>query len=87
MPTHWLKVEKWQVGFKYDEKVSCSVFYLSKYALFSEGTMNAETHSESEQNVKVIQVCVALGTLYVRVGTLGNHQNKLQNSCSKELLI
>ena len=35
---------------------------LRKNALFSEGTMNAETHSASEENFKVNQVCLALGT-------------------------
>ena len=41
MPAHWLQVESCRVGFKSDEKASCSVFYLLKTALFSEGTMNA----------------------------------------------
>ena len=38
----------------------------AKNALVSEGTMNSETHSTSEENVKVIQGYVAFGTLYVR---------------------
>ena len=82
MPAHWLKVESCRAGFKSDEKVSCSVFYPLRNALLSEGTMNAETHSPSEENVKVIQGGVALGTLYVRltVGTTGNRHNKLQKS-------
>ena len=48
----WLKVESCRAGFKSDEKVSCSVFHPSKTALFSEGTMSAETHSVCEENVK-----------------------------------
>ena len=34
-------------------------------ALFSVGTMNPDTDSVSEESVKVIQECVAHGTLYV----------------------
>ena len=65
------------------------LFYPSKNALFSEGTMNAETHTASEENVKVIQGRVAPGTLYIRltIPTIGNRHIKLPNSYSKELLI
>ena len=47
-------------------------------ALFSVGTMNADTDSLSEESVKVIQGRVAHGTLYVRLTspTMDNH-NKL----------
>ena len=40
--------------------------------------MNTETHSASDHNIKVIQGCVALGTLYV--GALRLTCPK-QNSC------
>ena len=48
-------------------------------ALFSVGTMNADTDSASEESVKVIQGRVAHGTLYVRLTcpTMDNRHNKL----------
>ena len=59
-------------------KGRCSVFYPSKHALFSVGTMNADTDSASEESVKVIQGRVAHGTLYVRLTcpTMDNRHNK-----------
>ena len=41
--------------------------------------MNADTDSESEESVKVIQGRIALCTLYVRLTcwTMGNRHNKL----------
>ena len=47
-------------------------------ALFSVGTMNADTDSASEESVKVIQG-FAHGTLYVRLTcpTMDNRHNKL----------
>ena len=56
MPAHWLKVERCRAGFKSDEKVNCSVFYPAKNALFSKGTMSAETHSASEENASNSEV-------------------------------
>ena len=58
MPAHWLQVKSWRAGFKSDEKAS---FYPSKNALFSEGTMNTEPCSASDENVKVIEVGLASG--------------------------
>ena len=48
-------------------------------ALFSVGTMNPDTDSASEENVKVIQGRVAHGTLYVRLTcpTMDIRRNKL----------
>ena len=66
-------------------------------ALFSVGTMNADTDSASEESVKVIQGRVAHGTLYVRltcptmdniimaVATAITSRVKFQNSNGKEL--
>ena len=48
MPAHWLQVESSQAGFKSRGKAQL-------YALFSVVTMNADTDSASEENVKVIQ--------------------------------
>ena len=47
-------------------------------ALFSVGTMNADTDSASEESVKVIQGRVAHGTLYVHLTypTMDNRHNK-----------
>ena len=79
MPAHWLQVESCRAGFKSEWKVSCSVFYPSKNALFSLGAMNADTDSASEESVKVIQGRIAHGTLYVRLTcpTMSNRHNKL----------
>ena len=59
MSAHWLKIESCRAGFKSDEKVSCSVFYPWKNALFSEGTMNAETQRVWRE-VKVINTPIPL---------------------------
>ena len=79
MPAHWLQVESCRAGFKSEWSESCSVFYPSKNALFSEGSLNADTDSASEESVKVIQGRVAHGTLHVRSTrqTMDNHHNKL----------
>ena len=79
MPAHWLQVESCRAGFKSEWKARCSVFYPSKNALFSAGTMNADTDSASEESVKVIQGSVAHGTLYVRLTcpTMDNRHNML----------
>ena len=72
MPAHWLQVEGCQAGFKSEWKARCSVFYPSKTALFSVGTMNDDTDSASEKRV-------AHGTLYLRLmcPTMDNRHNKL----------
>ena len=51
-------------------------------ALFSVGTMKADTDSASAESVKVIQGRVAHGTLYVRLTcpTMDNHHNKPRSS-------
>ena len=46
-------IKRCQAGFNWQRKASCSIFYPWKNALFSEGTMKAETHTASEENVKV----------------------------------
>ena len=67
-----VKVESWRAGFKSRGKAQLN-------ALFSVVTMNADTDSVSEENVKVIQGHVAHGTLYVRLTcpTMDNRHNKL----------
>ena len=72
MPAHWLQVESCRAGFKSRRKAQLN-------ALFSVVTMNADTDSASEQNVKVIQGRVAHGTLYVRLTcpTMDNRHDKL----------
>ena len=49
------QLESCRAGFKSERKARCSVFYPLKNALFSVGTMNADTDSASEESVKVIQ--------------------------------
>ena len=51
-------------------------------ALFSVGTMKADTDSASAESVKVIQGRVAHGTLYVRLTcpTMDNRHNKPRSS-------
>ena len=72
MPDHWLQVESCRAGMKSRGKDPLN-------ALFSVVTMNADTDSASEENVKVIQGRVAHGTLYVRLTcpTMDNRHNKL----------
>ena len=72
MPAHWLQAESCQAGFKSRGKAQLN-------ALFVVVTMNADTDSASEENVKVIQGRVAHGTLYVRLTcpTMDNRHNKL----------
>ena len=60
MPAHWLQVESCRAGFKSGGKDQLN-------ALFSVGTMKADTDSASAESVKVIQGRVAHGTLYVRL--------------------
>ena len=55
MPAHLLKLENCRAGFQSVENVSCSVLYASKIVLFSE-----ETHSVTEEYVKVIPECITL---------------------------
>ena len=73
MPAHWLQVESCRAGFKSRGKAQLN-------ALFSVVTMNADTDSASEENVKVIQGRVAHGTLYIRLTcpTMDNRHNKLR---------
>ena len=72
MPAHWLQVESCRAGFKSRGKAQLN-------ALFSVVTMNADTDSASEENVKVIQGRVAHGMLYVRLtcSIMDNRHNKL----------
>ena len=72
MPAHWLQVLSYGAGFKSWGKAQLN-------ALFSVVTMNADTDRASQENVKVIQGCVAHGTLYVRLTypTMDNCHNKL----------
>ena len=72
MPAHWLQVETCRAGFKSWGKAQLN-------ALFSVVTMNADTDSAFEENVKVIQGRIAHGTLYVRLTcpTMDNRHNKL----------
>ena len=75
MPTHWLQVESYRAGFKSGGKDQLN-------ALFSVGTMKADTDSASAESVKVIQGRVAHGTLYVRLTcpTMDNRNNKPRSS-------
>ena len=64
MPAHWLKVEM-PSGLQLSMQGKLfSLLPLEKNPLFSEGTMNADTHSASEESVKVTQGHVALGRAY-----------------------
>ena len=75
MPAHWLQAESCRAGFKSGGKDQLN-------ALFSVGTMKADTDSASAESVKVIQGRVAHGTLYVRLTcpTMDNRHNKLRAS-------
>ena len=75
MPAHWLQVESCRAGFKSRGKDQLN-------ALFSVGTMKADTDSVSAESVKVIQGCVAHGTLHVRLTcpTMDNRHNKPRSS-------
>ena len=75
MPTHWLQVESCRAGFKSGGKDQLN-------ALFSVGTMKADTDSASAESVKLIQGRVAHGTLYVRLTcpTMDNRHNKPRSS-------
>ena len=87
MPAHWLQVESCRAGFKSEWKTRCSVFYPSNNALFSVGTMNADTDSASEESVKVLQGRVRY-TYVWRVQqwtTAITSWVKFQNSYGKEL--
>ena len=66
------QVESCRAGFKSRGKAQLN-------ALFSVVTMNADTDSAFEENVKVIQGHVAHSTLYVRLTcpTMDNPHNKL----------
>ena len=90
MPTHSIKVEHCRAGFKSDEKVSCSIFYPSKNALFSEGTMNAEIYSCLRRTSKIFRGSWPLvRCMYVWwVWPIGNHHNmQAPEFLCKELLI
>ena len=67
-----VQVESCRAGFKSRGKAQLN-------ALFSVVTMNADTDSASEENVKAIQGRIAHGTLYVRLTcpTMDNRHNKL----------
>ena len=75
MPAHWLQVESCPAGFKSGGKDQLN-------ALFSVGTMNADTDSACAESVAVIQGRVAHGTLYVRLTcpTMDNRHNKEMSS-------
>ena len=75
MLAHWLQVESCRAGFKSGGKDQLN-------ALFSVGTMKADTDSASTESIKVIQGRVAHGTLYVRLTcpTMDNPYNKPRSS-------